>query len=84
MSRSIEPTMHLRALGHLAAAPAHGSERVRAPDDRNGTTELGAALHKPRDCKFAVIISVAMQDDLQSPFFTPNCWVRQRRFGQRR
>ncbi len=64
LSRSIEPTLHLRSLGVLAAAQAHGDEPAHARTAAMEKLELGVALRKPRDCQFAVIILVAMQEDV--------------------
>jgi predicted ATPase/class 3 adenylate cyclase len=64
LSRSIEPTLHLRSLGVLASAQAYGGEPARARAAAMEKLELGVALRKPRDCQWAVIILVAMQEDV--------------------
>jgi predicted ATPase/class 3 adenylate cyclase len=67
LCRSIEPTLLVRSLGMLSAALAKAGDVAGALSAAREQLERAAAIRKPFDCRSAVCVLVALQEEVRDP-----------------
>ena len=67
LCRSLEPTLLVRSLGMLSASLAKVGDTDRALKTASEQLELAVALGKPFDCRSALCVLLALQDDVRDP-----------------